>query len=105
MFTTLGSCRHMMVWVHTTSLTPPPLYNEVHVPSQESNRSCICALGISILTISTICFIEFWNCSDSVVYFVSPRIGIFSDSVVYFGFPLITDALLEPCRHNIIDNA
>jgi len=36
------------VWALKTSLTQP-LYIEVPVPSQESERSCICALGVSIL--------------------------------------------------------
>ena len=33
---------------HKTSLTPP-LFIEVPVPSQESERSCICVLEVSIL--------------------------------------------------------
>ena len=35
------------------SLTPT-FFIEVHVPSKESGRSCICMLGISILHLSTI---------------------------------------------------
>lgn len=34
------------VWVHTTSLAPP-LYIELHVPSQENERSCIFAMGFN----------------------------------------------------------
>ena len=32
-------------WVHTTSLTLP-LFIEVPVPSQETERSCICFRGV-----------------------------------------------------------
>jgi len=32
---------------------------EVHVPSQESERSCICAFGVSILPHSSICLLYF----------------------------------------------
>ena len=35
------------VWAHKISLTPP-LFIEVHAPSQESERSCICVLWVSI---------------------------------------------------------
>ena len=34
------------VWTHETSLTPP-LFIDVSIPSQESERSCICVLGVS----------------------------------------------------------
>jgi hypothetical protein len=34
------------VWVHKTILTPP-LFVEVPLPNQESERSCICVLGVS----------------------------------------------------------
>jgi hypothetical protein len=34
----------------------PPLVNEVPVPSQKSEPSCICVLGVSIFPFSTICF-------------------------------------------------
>jgi hypothetical protein len=37
--------------------------------SQESERSCICVLGISNLPISTIFLLNFWNFSDSVIFF------------------------------------
>ena len=32
---------------------------EVHVPSQESERSCICAFGVSILPHSSVCMLYF----------------------------------------------
>ena len=38
---------------HKTSLAPPVLI-EVPVPNQESKRSCICVLRVSILPLSTI---------------------------------------------------
>ena len=60
----------------------PPLVIEVPVPGQESERSYICMLGVSILPLSVIlelfgqCGIfgivrtmwYFWNCSDNVVF-------------------------------------
>jgi hypothetical protein len=42
---------------------------KVPVPSQESGRSCISVLWTYILHLSMIFSIEFWNCSDSVVFF------------------------------------
>ena len=50
-----------------TSLTPQ-LVIEVTVPSQEGERSCICIRGIHFVSFYDLS-IEFWNCSDSVVYF------------------------------------
>jgi len=50
-----------MVWAHTTSFTPS-LSIDVSVQNQESERSCICALWVSIL------IILFWNCSGSVIF-------------------------------------
>jgi hypothetical protein len=46
---------HLVVenWAHKTSLIPP-LIIEVPVPSQESERSCICVLEVLIFTLSTI---------------------------------------------------
>jgi len=41
-----------------TSLTPP-LFIEVIVPSQESDRSCISVLSVSILLVSTILIFDF----------------------------------------------
>jgi hypothetical protein len=53
-------------WTHKTSLTPP-LFIEVPVPCQESERSCICVRGIEFAT-----FYDFsvgiWKCSDNVVF-------------------------------------
>jgi hypothetical protein len=60
------------VWAHTTSLTPPHLI-EVPVQSQESERSCICVLGLSILSLFLRFYYigyGFWNCSEGIVYFI-----------------------------------
>ena len=41
------------------------------VPSHERWRSFIYSLGVSILPLrTTVCFIGFWNCSGSVIFFV-----------------------------------
>ena len=53
------------VWDHQASL-PPPLFIEVPVPSPESERSCICVVGVSICFFLRF-FILFWNCSDIVL--------------------------------------
>ena len=37
----------------------PPHFNEVSVPSQESERSCIYVLRLTILYLSTILFLDF----------------------------------------------
>ena len=57
-----------MASYNPTSLTPS-LFTEVPVLSQESERSCICVLGISNLPISTIFLLNFWNFSDIVIFF------------------------------------
>jgi hypothetical protein len=44
--------------VRKTNLTPPP-FIEVHVTSQESDKLCICVLGVSILPLSTIFLLKF----------------------------------------------
>ena len=36
------------VWTHKDNLAPP-YFIEVSVPSQKSERACICVLGVSIL--------------------------------------------------------
>ena len=46
------------VWACKTSLTLP-LFIKVPVPSQESEGSCICVLGVSILPLSTILIFNF----------------------------------------------
>ena len=46
------------VWAHKISLTPPLLI-EVPVPRQESERSCICVLGVLILPLYTIFLLDF----------------------------------------------
>jgi hypothetical protein len=66
------------VWAHKASLTLP-LFIEVPVPNQESERSCIWVLGVLIFPLSTIFQLDFrivvtmWyfflNCCDNVVFF------------------------------------
>jgi hypothetical protein len=76
-FTTCGKQLHdhifplrRYVWAHIINLTPP-LFTERSVPRQESERSCICVLGVSILPLSIIFPIGFWKCSDSgILYFI-----------------------------------
>ena len=48
---------------------PPPPFIEVPVLSQESERSCICVLGVSILPFLQFS-LAFWKCSESVAYLV-----------------------------------
>ena len=79
----------------------PPLVIEVPVPGQESERSYICMLGVSILPLSVIlelfgqCGIfgivrtmwYFWNCSDNVVFlelFGQCSIFLFVRTMWYF---------------------
>ena len=50
-----------------TSLKPPP-FLEVLVPRKDRERSYICLLGVSILPLSEIVSIGFWNCSGIVVF-------------------------------------
>ena len=56
-----------MASYNSNSLTPS-LFTEVPELSQESERSCICVLGISNLPISTIFLLNFWSFSDSVEF-------------------------------------
>ena len=63
-----------MTSYNPTSLTPS-LFTEVPVLSQESERSCICVLGISNLPISTMFVLNFWNFSDSVIFLLNFIIG------------------------------
>ena len=53
-----------------THLTPI-CFVEVSVPSQESERSCICQLVILLLHPFPFYdfYIRFWNCFDVVVFF------------------------------------
>jgi hypothetical protein len=47
----------------------PPLFIEAPITSQDSEWACICVLGVYILPLSTIFSIEFWKCSDNVIFF------------------------------------
>ena len=92
---------------YKTSLTPP-LVIEVPVPSQESERSCLCVLRVCLCvlrvsifplflpfniffivfgTVSTVwyyLFYCFWNCFDSVVLFFFIVFGTVSTVWYYF---------------------
>ena len=57
------------VWAYATSLTPPRS-NEAPVPSPESERSCICVLGVSGFASFYDISIGVWSCSESVVCFL-----------------------------------
>jgi hypothetical protein len=57
------------LWAHKTSLTPS-LITEVTVPNQESERSCICELGVSILPLSTIFLLDFATVRHKVLLIV-----------------------------------
>jgi hypothetical protein len=50
--------RRVEIWVHFTRLTPPP-FIEVPVQSKESERSCICVVGVSTLPLSTTMIFNF----------------------------------------------
>ena len=52
---------------------------EVHVPSQEGERSCACVLGESILPLFLRISVLFLYCSDGVVFFVFLFISQFRD--------------------------
>ena len=56
------------LWAHKTSLTPP-LFIEVSVPSQESERSCIFVLFVSILPLSTMFLFDF-GVAPTVFFFL-----------------------------------
>ena len=47
------------VWAPKKTSLTPPLLIEVPVPRQESEPSCICVLGVSILSLSTILIFDF----------------------------------------------
>ena len=49
---------YVEVWVHKNTSLTKSLFIEP-VPSQESARSCICVLGVSMLTVSTIVIFDF----------------------------------------------
>ena len=75
------------VWVHKTGLTPP-LFIEVPVPSQESELSGSCVLGVSIFYDFNI---RFKNCSDCVVFFVFHLIDWLIDSYKLTTSQMIAD--------------
>ena len=52
-----------------------PLFIEVSVPSQESELSCVCVLGVSILPLSTIFLFDFGTVPTMWFCFVFNFIG------------------------------
>jgi hypothetical protein len=69
----------------STSLTPPP-FIEVSVPSKKSEFSCIYVLGVSNLLLSTIFFIGFRNCYNSLVVLFVFICFVFVFVFVFFSF-------------------
>jgi hypothetical protein len=59
---------------HKTSLTPP-LFIEVSVSSHETEQSCICVLGVSIFSLSTI-FLLYVGIVPTVWYIFLLYVGI-----------------------------
>jgi hypothetical protein len=56
---------------------------EVHVPSQESERSCICVLGVSMLPLPTILIFDF-GIDSTVWYFVFVFYYLFILTITFF---------------------
>ena len=65
--------RNNMVLFTTSS--NPPLLITVPVPSQESERSCICVKGIDFASFCN-CSNGFWNCSDSFILFIATYVKV-----------------------------
>ena len=85
------------LWVHTINLTPLR-FIEVPVPSQESERSCICVYqGYRLGLFLRLFLIQFWFCFDHVVF-----------SIFFFHFNsryhLITNTLLVARYNNLPDD-
>ena len=78
-----------------TSLTPP-LFTKVRVPRQESDRSCICVLGVFILPLFCNFDIWFWNCSESVVFLM-----FLFTSLCFYSFSLFTVGTYLPEEYHI----
>jgi hypothetical protein len=77
------------------SLTPALFFKCLYqfVPSQASEQSCNCVIGVSSLHHSVIFLLKFWKCSDSVVFCIffhfSTGLRNDSDSVVFVVFHFI----------------
>jgi hypothetical protein len=76
----------MWAWAHKTSLIPPP-YFKVLVPSQESERSCICMLRLSISSLSTVLIFDFGTVPTVWYFGIVPTVWYFGivPTVWYFG--------------------
>ena len=58
-----------MVWDHITGLTLLP-FIEMHVPRQESERSCICVLDVPIFSSFYDLDFGFWNFPTLCYFFI-----------------------------------
>ena len=75
----------VVVWTHNTSLAPP-LFIEVSVPSQGSERSCICELDVSILPLSSIFLLYFGNVQTELYLYVGDLSGFMTNLFRTIGF-------------------
>ena len=66
----------MWAWAHKISLIPPP-YFKVPVPSQESERSCICMLRLSISPLSTVLIFDFGTVPTVWYFGIVPTVWYF----------------------------
>ena len=84
------------VKVHKTSLTPP-LFIEVHVPSQGREPSCIWVLGVSISSFSTIFLLDFGPALTVLFFILLQEPFLYSDVISVEQFRI--------CNYNIIVQA
>ena len=81
------------VWDHKTSLSLP-LSTELPVPSQESELSCICVLGVSFLALSTILIFDFWIVPTVCYFWIVPT--------VYYFLIVLTMCYFLNCSDSVI---
>ena len=72
------------VWAYKTSLTPP-LFIEVPVPSQESERSCVCVLELAMLPLSTFSSFDL-GIVPAVLYFLFFLLFHRKDEIHHFSY-------------------
>jgi hypothetical protein len=65
-----GPRMDVTVLVHLSWNTAPAISHWSACTKHESEQSCICALVVSFLPLSTILFIGLWKCFDIVIFFV-----------------------------------
>ena len=71
----------MNKYVYTKTILTPPLFIEVIVPRQKSERSCTDVRGIDFASIFYGFSIISWNCSESVVFYIFHLFIIYIRSV------------------------